>query len=50
MAFIPVTAEVNYQHHYSSLQCHMIRVMLLWDLVLGVLNRVWPYMNTILLF
>jgi len=22
--FIPVTAKLNFQHHYSSLQCHTI--------------------------
>jgi len=24
MLFIPVIAKLNFQHHYSSLQCHMI--------------------------
>jgi len=24
MYFIPVMAKLNFQHHYSSLQCHMI--------------------------
>jgi len=24
MYFIPVMAKLNLQHHYSSLQCHMI--------------------------
>jgi len=23
-SFLPVTAKGNFQHHYSSLQCHMI--------------------------
>ncbi len=25
-SFIPVMAKQNFQHHYSSLQCHMIRI------------------------
>ncbi len=24
MLFIPVMVKLNFQHHYSSLQCHMI--------------------------
>jgi len=24
MSFIPALAKLNFQHHYSSLQCHMI--------------------------
>jgi len=24
MKFSPVLAKLNFQHHYSSLQCHMI--------------------------
>jgi len=24
MLFIPEIAKLNFQHHYSSLQCHMI--------------------------
>jgi len=36
MLFIPVMAKLNFQHHYSSLQCHMILQKSFWyaDLLL----------------
>jgi len=34
MVFIPMMAKLNFQHHYSCLQCHMILQKLFFNMLI----------------
>ncbi len=48
MQFIPVMATLNFQHHYSSLQCHMILQKSLWYADLKLKKHLSSVLKTVL--
>ncbi len=50
MEFIPMMANQNFQHYYSSLQCHMIIIILIFWCGAQKLNIIYVFVETMMPF